>query len=73
MDIDVAYTKLFEAIARMGALLDQDPDEMGTLGREENARLIREQGEEIRQHWEAVDGWLKRGGFAPRAWDRARR
>lgn len=69
MDPDVAYTRLFEAAARMGALLDLDTDGMGDQAREENARLMRDQGEEIRDHWEALDGWLKMGGHAPKAWD----
>lgn len=69
MDPDVTYTKLFEAAARMAALLDLSPEWLGMDAREENYAAVREQGAEIVEHWEALNEWLKLGAHAPKAWD----
>lgn len=73
MDIDVVYTLLFEAMARMRALLDMDPDMMGDQARHGHAARIRVQAEEVAEQWATLDEWLKAGGFAPQQWDPARK
>jgi hypothetical protein len=56
MDPDVAYDKIVEAL---------NDYEAGRLG-------ARTAMAEVTEHWEALDGWLRQGGFAPRSWDPAR-
>lgn len=61
MDIEVAYrnqTRAFGALRQ--ALNDED------------AALIAEAAEDLADAVEAIDGWLRGGGFLPLAWKASR-
>jgi hypothetical protein len=54
MDPDEALKKAREALKRMG-------DEAYDAG---------DMAQELAEAFEALDGWLSKGGFPPHAWDR---
>jgi hypothetical protein len=39
----------------------------------DDGELTMDEFENARDAWQALDEWLKRGGFSPREWDQARK
>ena len=73
MDPDEALKRAREAVDRINKIRDSMRDDDEEESADELDEPV-EEGEleslafELADHFEALDGWLKKGGFLPRVW-----